>query len=802
MRKILFLLAMIIIAVPLQLQGQTYTEAFDSAFVNINRADATTGILYERMFPFAKLQNFNSNLSSVDTSNSQHFIQAYFELYGAAFDTSVRLPFNTDSLKSLIEDNGNIVDVGILHYKFNTLDSNVAYQKLIIVDSVIIGENTAITASLYTETTAFVVSPLSASATGFGGLTFRFNNEFYFENTGDSLIQLLVDFDDGLGLRPVSMNSTVFVSYIYNGQKTLQFVAIIGGETYTAYATIDYTDHSFTQYSPSSLTPHSGWTDIYDETIWSQISLPNPYTGGTFPLDTGLVRIYYANPDMQLRKPILLVDGFDPDNKRKFEEHNEGDDSIWQLLYYKNRNGSWKNFGRYLLELYKYDLVFLDFPDGAGYIEKNAMICIEVINELNSRLVPDENGHKHKLVIVGPSMGGQITRYALTYMEQNPGPLTNYGDHNCRLWISFDSPHQGANISIGAQAFMKYFSSISSGAADGYEQICSPAAKQMLLHHREVNGSAAHSYHHIYYNGLRNLNPATDGYPQNLRKIAIANGSLNNTSNGNPGNTVFHGSLIYPLYWVNDLIDIRIRFAPDHGSTSDVLVVRHWMIIKIPLTPIIIPYVTTTRHSFNNNTTRCSPDAAPGGYFNTFSEVEKGLKNNWYTSWPFVLGSNEHTHCFIPTTSALDVSNVTGAGITNYCVFLPVDLVKAGRIPFDAYWAPEGKNMEHVTFDYELAEWLFNEINTSFVYCCEGEIIYHIQEEPLTDEKKQELLDDCRCHKCDRRTIRIYCFDGDIKYKTDRVWYENINVTCDEEYLYIVGGSIIGNGVSIKEFIG
>jgi hypothetical protein len=86
------------------LQAQTYTESFDSVFQNINRADATTGILYERMVPFAQLNNFNSTVSPVDTSNSKHFIQAYFELYNAAFDSTVRLPFNIDSLKSLIKE--------------------------------------------------------------------------------------------------------------------------------------------------------------------------------------------------------------------------------------------------------------------------------------------------------------------------------------------------------------------------------------------------------------------------------------------------------------------------------------------------------------------------------------------------------------------------------------------------------------------------------------------------------------------------------------------------------------------------
>lgn len=75
------------------------------------------------------------------------------------------------------------------------------------------------------------------------------------------------------------------------------------------------------------------------------------------------------------------------------------------------------NVGTMLLDL-GYDLVMLDFPEGGTYIEQNAMVCIETINMLNERL--QQSGSNEQIVVVGPSMGGQITRYALAYMEQHP----------------------------------------------------------------------------------------------------------------------------------------------------------------------------------------------------------------------------------------------------------------------------------------------------------------------------------------------------------------------------------------------
>jgi len=84
--KKLVLFAMTFIFMSLHAQAEkTYTEMFDSVFSVVSRTQATTGILYERVVPFANLVNYNSIINPVDTSNFTHFIQSYSELYRAAF---------------------------------------------------------------------------------------------------------------------------------------------------------------------------------------------------------------------------------------------------------------------------------------------------------------------------------------------------------------------------------------------------------------------------------------------------------------------------------------------------------------------------------------------------------------------------------------------------------------------------------------------------------------------------------------------------------------------------------------------
>jgi hypothetical protein len=352
------------------------------------------------------------------------------------------------------------------------------------------------------------------------------------------------------------------------------------------------------------------------------------------------------------------------------------------LSYYDNF-GTLQHVGEQLL-IAGYDLVMLDLSDGGGYIERNAKVAIETINFLNRSL--QENGSQEQLVIVGPSMGGMITRYALAYMEQNPGPNTNNGNHNTRLWISFDAPHQGANISLGAQEFMHFFGFIGGvqQAKNTYNDVINcVAARQMLeRHHNNTAGSVFNTF----YTNLNSL-----GYPTNLRKIAISNGCLNGTRNGNGC------SLTVDLYTVLNINATKIRLYPDNGS-CEVFFGR--------CAGNLSAIYTSRRVNYSAVPGKCGIDGAPGSQFNTFKEIGMAAYSNNQIKKVTI---NRGYHTFMTTLSVLDVSE-----ITDYCAPIPNNpndnIVTRGMTPFDAYWGPIGKNMDHVSFDQNLVDWLFNEI--------------------------------------------------------------------------------------------
>ena len=107
-----FFLIITFIIVTIYVKAQTYTHAFDSVFAHISRADATTGILYERVLPFGNLTQYNSLEGNPDTRSFSHFLRAYNELCRATFQPSITM-VPKDTLKHLIEDDTTRVQIGM-----------------------------------------------------------------------------------------------------------------------------------------------------------------------------------------------------------------------------------------------------------------------------------------------------------------------------------------------------------------------------------------------------------------------------------------------------------------------------------------------------------------------------------------------------------------------------------------------------------------------------------------------------------------------------------------------------------------
>ncbi|WP_034259639.1 T9SS type A sorting domain-containing protein [Altibacter lentus] len=758
MRNLSFLLAFLPILTFIQAQNPLPTK-IDSMLVEIDQSTFTSGVLYDRTVGWSNLTSFNEEDK---IANADYFEQALLDMYKASNEQkfvshyALRANYTSDTIY-------DVVDVGILNATFHKLNykpENEQEGALNKVEDQF--EKINNDQPVFMEKHAFVASPLKRGVIG-NTITFKFGDSFLFNESSSAQLQNLVAnfdtnedfliFDNGQFI-----TNTISVDYNESGYKTITFEATFSDGTSKITQAAIHVERIL--YIPPNPQIENGTIDA---------ELPfQGYDEATPRLGRLDYRIFYSTPNPVLMKPIIIIDGFDPGDKRKIQDTdphpgttNEDHVSIEEMMSYIDSSGI-QHFLIPELNSLGYDVVIVNHPSyssisgggqidgGADYIERNALTHIKLYQELNSKLI--QNNSSEQLVIVGPSMGGQISRYALAYMEKNNLP------HNTRLWVSVDSPHIGANIPIGLQAMVNQVASSGNVMAQDFvdNQLGTSAAKQQII--EQFNGwngnqlrqeffnsraigqgfseNRGHPFFVEFYNNLYNNRTTNNrGYPENLRKIALVNGALTGKRDFfNPFTQEFdsfiNNSQIganlrafqtvcspWPICW-----DIHIGSSEAYnmpGFNGNGKVSRFKLLFN-----------DQSKYATNINS-RGNMDNVPGGWFPGFDTVvgdRDGTdpivpSGGFWASWEGIFSTissilsdvaggaelnvynNEHTHSFIPTISSLGFFNPD----FNWHERLNRNLACTNEIPFDSYFGPK-INERHTSFTEESMAWLMEEL--------------------------------------------------------------------------------------------
>lgn len=689
-----------------------FTREVDSIFQYLNKSYITTGVLYDRVFPFALLHVFNT--TDADTSFRSHFLQGYYELYNAAYDNSIFTnPDMVDKRVAGIVKAGK-VPIGIFNYQFNQMDTNALAHNLISSSSGLYYDVAGRPRSPYWLKQVSIISPLLDSVTGLQ-VAFQTAGNLFFQNTGRTISSLKADFGNGAGLLTISTNGVTIVNYTTYGTKIIRFVITYNDNTQrTTYGKIKVVQ---------GVAGTTGITTTCDrlDSVYGAIPFTD-YENNTYN-GKGEIYYYFATNTVcngKVRKPIIVLDGFDPQNKRSI-------DQLYKI--YLNNDNRYKFADE--LRNNGFDIVVINFPvytnslgmevdGGTEYIERNAFVLVELINKLKQELA--DNGSTAKIKIVGPSMGGLISRYALAYMEKN-----NL-QHNTDLWISFDSPHNGANIPIGAQRFLEFFAGNGNkGAQEALDhQLDNPAAKQMLLHHFKSTSALAQGapdFRDRFATALTsNGMTGSNGFPTLVRKVSIVNGSLNGALQPGVGacgkaldmttNLTFKWMFLFKMKLFR-VAKADIYFAGSYANNCKVF--DGSQLFK----------GSRTDNGYSPASS-VSYDIAPGGTFNVLKILaDEAGDETFGFGWQLLLntlllkfgtyGTNTsfntytETHSFIPTKSALawKATNTNQDLAEN---LYNRNLVCTNETPFDTYYGGL-INLEHVYITPEIARFAIDEIN-------------------------------------------------------------------------------------------
>ncbi len=721
---------------------KTYTQTIDSLLLNINKQPITTGILYDRVATFAGLNDLKVN-GKITTSSYDNYIQSWSELYRSAYNPTF---MNLSILKTAISNNSNpnLVDIGVINTKMNYINYGTPTQQTM---NFINGRFVNIAGvNPFLEKQITIIAPLKERVNS-GNVTFRLLSTLILQQTGIPIKNLVANFGTGtnynLITNQVISTTNPIVSFTTSGTKEFTFtVTFTDNSVETLKATM------YIQVVPNtSLMPSAVASFPLEEDFIGTAGITTTSTGNnafqgyneTTPSKGVLeYRTYYnkvtnnGSVASKIKKEIIILDGFDPGDGRKIHSQSIGFDPdkscLYDSMYYDPDNNPYTNNNFNLVEIlrsapYGFDVTLVNFPNGADYIERNAMAVVSLLQRENQKLAT--NGSSEKISIIGPSMGGLISRYALAYMEKNGM------NHNTKLWVSFDSPHLGANIPISLQEtlyFYGYYGDKEKARKKFDENFRSPAARQMLIEQLDgVQQEAPYSANLFFttMNGqndntrFRNLfkssltvngTPNSNGFPQNLRKIALLNGTSNGTKTNSEGQMCLE---LAAFKYRIKVATIEANFLNTPNVFSQTFAGKITIPNKIGQifgTEIFgLPTVIEGTMKRTNINQKGTMDIVQGGTFGTMdiiqTEFSKELEG---TVASYEWRKNLHNHSFIPSVSALAFKNSNFNWSTPFNRNLVCDPANK-EIPFDSYFIPP-TNEDHVKVTAENANWLINEL--------------------------------------------------------------------------------------------
>lgn len=626
--RLLFLLGLAIVsAAPAAAAPDAIDAALQATLQGLDVSDLRTGVLYDRVLPMSGIERF-TGAASAPAADERTWRQIAFELRHAANQPErFPPPAAIDARVRAIRAHG-LVPLALIDARYERIRPDAIERGVLIERD---GRLARGAGDPFVESRAVSVAALAPATTRGGDVGFVLDRRLFAGDEAVTIRAIDVDFDDGLGGRVVEFDRPVRAHYVAIGVKTLT-VRITRTDGTTGVARASFPVEALAAPAP-------------DDTL--QVSGALPYQGQTA---TGLAYVYLAPGHAAITNPIVVVEGFDLDNTMHWDE-------LYAQLNQQNLLEDLRAEG--------YDAVVLDFTDATDYIQRNGFVVAALIRQVEALTPPP-----YTLAVVGASMGGLCSRYALDWLETQEG-------HRVRTWVSFDAPHHGADIPLGIQHWMDFFAGQSADAAAMRDALNRPASRQMLLYHFTNPPTTAPDPLHATLDAEL---AALGDYPSLPRRVAMANGSGARADQG-----FAPGAQLIRWEYSSFLVSI----------TGNVWALPNQVAGTVFNGRITIFFSTQTQ---TVTATGATPwDGAPGGSRATMAQMES-------VAAPYGdIVALHQSHCFIPTISALALST------SDPFYDVAGDAQLLDHTPFDDVFYPS-VNEPHVTLSPAGADWLAAEI--------------------------------------------------------------------------------------------
>ncbi len=349
---------------------QAYAQAYDTTtfygkmnftFGNLNKSLVTTGFLREYGIDFLHLENYDGKLlHDSNWVNLEDWRMLYASLDSEQVNANANLLY-LDTLNRLISRfalPGQAVNITTMYYNYQGLDSAAVSKNLISISNQQLYDVAGRTQSPYITHSVFAVATTQQSVfTGANQLIFR--PELYLSNTGKAISTLQIDPLGTGSFQTASFNTPIAVTYPDSG-----LYPLVVKITYTD-GTINYGHTKIAAYLNPGATARYGTRPTTNETVIATKSYLGAVASGDITMD-----LAQGNTTGQIRKPLIVVEGFDPDGSYGYNTRG----GYINNLNVDPNTGNFITLNQGLDNTNEYDLIFLHYTNGTDYIQKNAYL--------------------------------------------------------------------------------------------------------------------------------------------------------------------------------------------------------------------------------------------------------------------------------------------------------------------------------------------------------------------------------------------------------------------------------------------
>lgn len=669
MKNVRFLMLLVFALIGLAANGEssetkTFREEIDEIFSEFDKEQVPTGILSEYGVVLVYPDNFDGG-----EPNDSNWVDAktwellYDGLYDSQINSKSSLPA-TQTVTNAIQQKG----AAIMCIRYNTIVPDAVEKGLVTVDNdrikIVPGKNP------FEEQVCFAVNP---NLLGSNRLVFAKEN--FYTNMSESISKIEYSTDKGQTYRTIGWGNEVTLPIILNRDNILMF-------------RMTFSDGSVRMcrcFVPGGeIVKPPVVSNPWKKPVanFAEIPADEDQSGGT-------IQVMYMTDDIkQFIRPLIIVGDIDV-------AAITGGTGV-DLNILGNALG-----GDLELLQQAFDIVYIKYNDSFDDLLRNGEFLRRALKEINNNrfLLSDDS------YIIGMGMGGVVARIALNKMEEADE------DHQVQKFIALNSPFRGFNIPVSLQTMIFQAADFMTMAVDKYDRaevqnvliplrdnlwkvrnlLMRKAVYQLSMYsidyRRGQTGFDNSEHQELSSNKLLNSNPTQ------CETVAITNGGW--------GEQLFspYSKMIdftidkkeskneFLKIFVNYNIEMFINgfSLPNMGQVNNIYYGDMHGFKKILL--FIKTKDLRNCISLNNQSDMYPFDGGSGSYLDL--SILKLMLDSFNTMIPIDELFVEPRFCFVPVTSALDISENTTH-------------LESASIPFDRYYTMDN-NYAYTDFAHIVA---------------------------------------------------------------------------------------------------